>query len=278
MSTENVKILLRRGFRDEITSATLETGEMGFTTDTNQLYIGTDRPFNEIQFDPFVNAHGIVQTWLDTSGDNPFADAGLVIDEDLVIRNIPTVLDAAGNPINGTNTLLTAMSSSSEFHIDYARPKGYVEVVTENSFTQLFADQHLSSLDTATGVRPSLFRKSLKTETGTFLRYNKGVCTTFFIDYYLVQTKVQTDGTEKKFLRVGQIKVINGVPQGIDQVKLTDDNTEMWQDNSDDIADLDEFSNIEFDTVIDGDNIEINFTQGTGFETEISYTVKRWSM
>ena len=52
----------------------------------------------------------------------------------------------------------------------------------------------------------------------------------------------------------------------------------MWQDNSDDIADLDEFSNIEFDTVIDGDNIEINFTQGTGFETEISYTVKRWSM
>ena len=62
MSTENVKILLRRGFRDEITSATLETGEMGFTTDTNQLYIGTDRPFNEIQFDPFVNAHGILQT------------------------------------------------------------------------------------------------------------------------------------------------------------------------------------------------------------------------
>ena len=33
-----------------------------------------------------------------------------------------------------------------------------------------------------------------------------------------------------------------------------------------------------FITVIDGDNIEINFTQGTGFETEISYTVKRWSM
>ena len=137
----------------------------------------------------------------------------------------------------------------------------------------MFADQHLSSLDTATGVRPSLFRKSLKTETGTFLRYNKGVCTTFFIDYSLVQT----DGTSK-FLRVGQIKVINGVPQGINKIKLTDDNTEMWQDTTDDIADLDEFSNIEFDTVIDGDNIEINFTQGTGFETEISYTVKRWSM
>ncbi|MDC1446635.1 hypothetical protein N8344_01525 [bacterium] len=112
--------------------------------------------------------------------------------------------------------------------------------------------------------------------TGTFLRYNKGVCTTFFIDYSLVQTY----GTSK-FLRVGQIKVINGVPQGINQVKLTDDNTEIWQDNGDGIVEetnKNEFSNIEFSASIVGDNLEINYAQDENCTTEISYVVKRWSM
>ena len=259
MSTENVKILLRRGFRDEIASTTLDTGEPGFATDTNQLFIGIDSAINEVVFDTFANAQAIVQSWLDTYS----AEPGLIIDEDLVIRDVLNV-----------DALLDAMITDSAFNVaNFARSRENVEVITENSFNQLFADQHLSSLDSSLGIRPSLSRKSLTTETGTFLRYNKQICTTFFIDYSLVQI----DGTSK-FLRVGQIKVINGVPQGINQVKLTDDNTEMWQDNSDDIADLDEFSNIEFDTAINGDNIEINFTQGTGFETEISYTVKRWSM
>jgi hypothetical protein len=261
------------------------------------------------------------------------------------------------NPIGSVNDNDTeqtiSITDSSDFSAGYlGRPRTNVEVVTENTFNQLFADQHLSSLDVALGTRPSLFRKTLKqrihspdklkfgleykildvgtntdaqlnwntvagttgvtyavddtftavdqvvmetgqgsalTTQGTFLRYNKHICTTFFIDYSLVQTKVQTDGTEKKFLRVGQIKVINGIPQGIDRVKLTDDNTEMWQDTSDDtIAGLDEFSNIEFESAIEkilvdgeeiiGDNIEINFTQNENFTTEVSYTVKRWSM
>jgi hypothetical protein len=259
MSTENVKILLRRGFRDEIASTTLDTGEPGFATDTNQLFIGIDSAINEVVFDTFANAQAIVQSWLDTYS----AEPGLIIDEDLVIRDVLNV-----------DALLDAMITDSAFNVaNFARSRENVEVITENSFNQLFADQHLSSLDSSLGIRPSLSRKSLTTETGTFLRYNKGVCTTFFIDYSLVQT----DGTSK-FLRVGQIKVINGVPQGINQVKLTDDNTEIWQDDTDGIAEVDEFSNIEFDTAINGDNIEINFTQGAGFETEISYTVKRWSM
>jgi hypothetical protein len=259
MSTENVKILLRRGFRDEIASTTLDTGEPGFATDTNQLFIGIDSAINEVVFDTFANAQAIVQSWLDTYS----AEPGLIIDEDLVIRDVLNV-----------DALLDAMITDSAFNVaNFARSRENVEVITENSFNQLFADQHLSSLDSSLGMRPSLSRKSLTTETGTFLRYNKQICTTFFIDYSLVQT----DSTSK-FLRVGQIKVINGVPQGINQVKLTDDNTEMWQDNSDDIAGLDEFSNIEFDTAINGDNIEINFTQNENFITEVSYTVKRWSM
>ena len=273
MSTENVKILLRRGLREEITTTTLDIGEMGFANDTNQLYIGIDPngdSIDEIQFDPFANAHAVIQDWLD-GVDNP--EPGLIVDEDLVIRNVTDV-----------DTLLTAMMESQEFHVyEFARARQHVEVVTENSFNQLFADQHLSSLESTTGKRSSLFRKPLNGEVdpvgdptkllGTFLRYNKQICTTFFIDYSLVQTS-----DASKFLRVGQIKVINGVPQGIDQVKLTDDNTEMWQDDSDGIAEVDEFSNIEFSTTINGDNLEINFTQDTGFTTEVSYTVKRWSM
>ena len=80
------------------------------------------------------------------------------------------------------------------------------------------------------------------------------------------------------YVRVGQIKVINGVPQGINQVKLSDDNTEIWQDDGDNIAEPDEFSNINFDAVIDGDDIKFNYTQNAGFETDISFTVKRWTM
>lgn len=271
MSTENVKILLRRGFRDEITSATLETGEMGFTTDTNQLFVGIDDAVNEIQFDPFANAHAVIQSWLD-SVDNP--EPGLIIDEDLVIRHVVDV-----------EALLTAMNNTAAFNVaEYGRPRKQVEVITENSFNQLFADQHLSSLDLVTGLRPSLYRKTLIGEidendpnvlTGTFLKYHRGVCTSFFIDYSLKQY----DGNVT-YVRVGQLKVINGYPMGIviNPTKLTDDNTEIWQDDSDGIAEVDEFSNIEFSTTINGDNLEINFTQDIGFTTEVSYTVKRWSM
>ena len=260
MSTENVKILLRRGFRDEITSATLETGEVGFTTDTNQLFVGIDDAINEIQFDPFANAHAIIQSWLD-SVDNP--ESGLVIDEDLVIRNVADV-----------EALLTAMNNTASFNVaEYGRPRKQVEVVTENSFNQLFADQHLSSLDLVTGLRPSLYRKTFTDTNGVFLKYHRDICTSFFVDYSLKQY----DGNVT-YVRVGQIKVINGYPMGIAQAKLTDDNTEIWQDDSNGIAEVDEFSNIEFSASITGDNLEINFTQNENFTTEVSYTVKRWSM
>tara|TARA_Y100000389_G_scaffold204700_1_gene258986 strand:+ start:15133 stop:15915 length:783 start_codon:yes stop_codon:yes gene_type:complete len=260
MATTNVKILLRRGLRKEISADTLATGEMGFAYDTNQLYVGIDSAINELQFDPFTNAQAVVQSWLD-SADNP--EPGLTIDEDLVIRQVSDV-----------DALITAMDTSGSFNVhEYGRARRNVEVVTENSFNQMFADQHLQSLDAATGRRSSLFNKELKTTAGTFLRYLKTDCTSFFIDYSLKQT----DGNVT-YVRVGQIKVINGVPQGINQVKLSDDNTEIWQDDGDNIAEPDEFSNINFDAVIDGDDIKFNYTQNAGFETDISFTVKRWTM
>jgi len=233
---------------------------MGFTTDTNQLFIGIDGSINEIQFDPFANAHAVVQSWLD-SVDNP--EAGLIIDEDLVIRNVIDV-----------DALIESMQNTAPFNVaEYARPRQNVEVVTENSFNQLFADQHLTSLDAVTGLRSSLFKKTFDSLNGVFLKYHRDVCTSFFIDYSLKQT----DGNAT-YVRVGQIKVINGYPMGITETKLTDDNTEIWQDDSDGEAEVDEFSNIEFTAGFSGDNLEISFTQNENFTTEISYTVKRWSM
>ena len=262
MVTQIVKLLFRRGLRNEISADTLDVGEAGFATDTNQLFLGTENAINEVVFDPFANAHAIIQSWLDDplSG-NP--EPGLTVDEDLVIRGVSDV-----------DALLAAMAASASFNVDlYARPRRNVEIVTENSFNQLFADQHLTSLDNTTGLRSSLFMKELNDENGVFLNYNKNICTTFFIDYSLKQTNdILT------FVRVGTIKVINGVPQGIAQCKLTDDNTEIWQDDSDEIAEYDEFSNIAFSCNIVGDNMEIQYTQDAGFVTEISYTVKRWSM
>ena len=167
----------------------------------------------------------------------------------------------------------------------YGRARTNVEVVTENSFNQLFADQHLTSEDEYTGVRPSLFKKVLPNLEGVFLKYDKNICTTFFIDYSLKQSKDNIT-----FLRVGQLKVINGYPHGVEQVKLTDENTEIWQDdNDDDVAPRDEFSNVAFSTAIqdinpdpaieeEGKNIFIMYTQEAGWDTEISYTIKRWTM
>ena len=68
------------------------------------------------------------------------------------------------------------------------------------------------------------------------------------------------------------------MPQGINQVKLSDDNTEIWQDDGDNIAEADEFSNITFTATIVGDDVIFKFTQDYDFETNISFTVKRWTM
>ena len=82
----NVKILLRRGKRVELSGEILSPGELGYTTDTNQLYVGIEEAINEIRFDPFANAHATIQNWID-SADCPVV--GLTIDEDLVVADIP---------------------------------------------------------------------------------------------------------------------------------------------------------------------------------------------
>jgi hypothetical protein len=259
MATTNVKILLRRGARSELSADTLLTGEMGFADDTNQLYVGIDAAIDELVFDPFANAHAVIQSYLNTYT----AEPGLIVDEDLVIRNVSDV-----------DALLLDMATNGSFNAyQFGRARRNVEVLTENSFNQAFANMHLEAHEAATGKRSDLFKKSLATTSGTFLKYAKTDCTTFFIDYSLKQV-----GTTDTFVRVGTIKVINGVPQGITQVKLADDNTEIWQDDGDGTAEADEFSNIEFISVIDGDDIKINYTQDANFSTEISYTVKRWTM
>ena len=82
----NVKILLRRGLRNELAGDTLSAGELGYTTDTNQLYVGVEEAINELRFDPFANAHAVIQSWLN-SADCPVAN--LTVDEDLVVADIP---------------------------------------------------------------------------------------------------------------------------------------------------------------------------------------------
>lgn len=176
------------------------------------------------------------------------------------------------------------------------RARRNVEVVTENTFNNLFADQHLTSEDAISGLRPSLFKKVFAKPEGIFLKFDKSICTTFFIDYSLKQ-KVNS----RTYLRVGQLKVINGYPHDIPEIKLTDENTEIWHDdleagNDDTIVDYyDEFSNFTFDTAIEVDAdgntaryMMIMFNQSyahlpeeqqpENVKTEVSYTIKRWTM
>jgi hypothetical protein len=256
----NVKILLRRGARSEISADTLSTGEMGFADDTNQLYVGIDAAIDELVFDPFANAHAVVQSYLDTYT----AETGLVIDEDLIIRNVSDV-----------DALLLDMATNGTFNVhQFGRARRNVEVLTENSFSQAYAGMHLQSHTAASGLRSDLFKKELNATSGTFLKYAAADCTSFFIDYSLKQV-----GSTITFVRVGTLQIINGVPQSINLTNITDTNTEIHQDlNTDTIVDPNEISNIEFTAVIDGTDIKVNYTQDVNFTTEISYTVKRWTM
>ena len=313
----NVKILLRRGLRSEISASTLDAGELGYTTDSKQLYVGTSASVDELIFDPFANAQSIVQTFLNQHT----AEPGLEIDEDLIIRSISdvpalltamttygvitagafvnakvykiktvgttdfTLIGAADNNIGTTFTATgvgtgtgTAIDTVDHFYANiFASERKNVEVLTENSFSQVYANMHLQTHTSADGKRPSLFKKELNATSGTFLKYAKTDSTSFFIDYSLKQVGTSPAIT---FVRVGRLQVINGaaVTPAIAQAKLTDNNTEIWQDDGDLIAQADEFSNIEFTSVIDGDNLKINYTQDANFTTEISYTVKRWTM
>jgi len=223
----------------------------------------------------------------------------------------------------------TSVSGSTDTKIGlFGHKRMNVEVLTEESRNQLFANQHLVSHASSTGLRSDLYKKELKVtratinattvvegkqytivsagttnftlngaanstvgtkfyansttpvgtgtveEIGTFLKYPKGDSTSFFVDYSLKQT----DSTNM-FVRVGTLRVINGVPQGITKTSITDENTEVWQDlDSDNIKDANEFSNIEFNVTLQGNNLEINYTQLASFSSEISYTVKRWTM
>jgi hypothetical protein len=314
----NVKILLRRGLRNEITADTLDAGELGYTTDTNQLFVGTADSSDEIVFDPFANAHAVIQSYLNLLS-APLN--GLEVDEDLVISistihsagafvvgteytivtpgNTDFTLIGAADSVAGTvftatgvgtgtgtakfdgvALLLADMETNGGFNVEiFGRARTNTEVLTEKSFSQLYANIHLESHAAATGLRSDLFKKELNandTTEGTFLKYAASDSTSFFIDYSLKQTD-----TTNTFVRVGTIRVINGeaiTPPLTGLVKLTDDNTEIWQDDGDGTAEADEFSNIEFTSVIDGTDMKINYTQDANFTTEISYTVKRWTM
>ena len=149
-----------------------------------------------------------------------------------------------------------------------------VEVLTEESRNQLFTNQHLKSYSASTGLRSDLYKKELAGTSGTFLSYVAAEATSFFIDYSLKQV-----GSSITFVRTGTVRMINGVPQAINLAKLTDTNVEVHQDtDSDSVVDANEMSNIVFAAAIDGSNIKINYTQDVNFTTEISYTVKRWTM
>lgn len=183
-------------------------------------------------------------------------------------------------------TYAYSILGKSEFSVGYlGRARRNVEVITENSFNQLFADQHLSAQDSASGLRPSLFRKVFVEEDGVFLKFNKNINSVFFVDYSLKQIV-----GNRTFLRVGQLKIINGYPHNIPEIKLTDENTEIWHDNlptgdADTIEDYDEFSNIAFETAVGEDqfgnetnDMLIIYRQDVGTTTEVSYTIKRWTM
>ena len=280
MATTNVKILLRRGLRSEIGPDTLMTGELGFADDTNQLFIGIDTAIDEVQVDAFANAQATVQSVLDLYTTEP----GLIIDEDLIIRRVDDV---------------DALVSYLQTHVsDYAYHRQNLEVLTEDSYMQLYAYRHLKKFQAVEGLRSSMFTRTINDTSGTFLSFDSISTTALTIDYVLIQTVTDDEDPTvvNKFVRNGVIQVVNGTQHQIPKAKLTDNSTEIWQNFDNDTGDLqdtdtNEFSNISFSTelVLAGsqgtdpimpptDRLKISYTQNDNCITEINYTIKRWSL
>lgn len=256
------KILQRQGLRSELPQ--LDPGEIGFTTDTAQVFIGTDPDdstyvnANVVVIDPFPNAIQTIQTLLNFSTDyNSYSvTEGLTIETESKAKAAEIV-----NYINNNHTDAVARLES---NIEFLTSENVNDYIHPSDF-------NVNYLPSIGALRPSrsLLTKQLDSDDGgVFLEFDLGQVYHLRVTY----TLVQNDGWHRRSGVMTLMGDNSTSSDGQEYIGFEDDQLLMNAAISGDF--------IQFDAEVDTLNskIRVLFYQPTDHTTKIYYRLERWNI
>lgn len=260
------KFILRQGKRENL--PILDGGELGFTEDTGQLFVGSDPDLathinhNIITIYPFPNARNVIQGFLDSDANYDMYE----VTENLLIEvedqeKALEVIDF----INDQNAAYFGGDA-----VPVANLQRNIEIITEKNVHEYInpADHNIFYDPGLDFARPSkkLFAKELDSSMGgVFLEYDVAQVFHLKVDYVVIQD----NGWHR---RSGTISVISDNNENpMNEVGFNDEQL-LYNDaiNSDFI----EFSA----EITSGGKLRIMFDQPTSHSTKIYYRISRWNI
>ena len=252
------KILQRQGLRSEL--PTLDSGEFGFTTDTSQVFIGTDPSESTVHMvviSPFPNAQKEIQSLLNSNAS--YSD--YTVSEFLQIQT--TTQSEAADLVNFIN---------SNRPDDVARVESNVEILTNlnvNAYINPSDFNAVYNAETPLNPHRSLLTKVLNSsDAGIFLEFDFKQVFHVTVKY----TLVQNDGWHRRSGVITLLGDNSTAGDGQEYIGFDDEQTLMN-------AAIDS-GFIRFDADVDAVNnkIRILFEQPSDHTTKIYYRIERWNI
>lgn len=256
------KILQRQGLRSEL--PTLDSGEIGFTLDTAQVFIGTDPDnsayvnANVVSIDPFPNAVQEIQSLLNSSPDY----TGYVIEDGLTIETESQ--EKATEIVNYINNNRPDAVARLERNIEFLTSENVNDYIHPSDF-------NLNYSPSLGALRPSrsLLTKVLdSSDAGIFLEFDLEQVYYMTVKY----TLVQEDGWHRRSGVITLMGDNSTSGDGQEYIGFDDDQLLMNAAISGDF--------IQFEPDVDTLNskIRVLFNQPTSHETKIYYRIERWNI
>ncbi len=256
------KILQRQGLRSELPQ--LDSGEIGFTTDTAQVFIGTDPDdstyvsANVVVIDPFPNAIQIIQTLLNFSTDyNSYSvSEGLTIETESQAKAVEIV-----NYINNNHTDAVARLES---NIEFLTSENVNDYIHPSDFNVNYSP----SIGALRPSRSLLTRQLDGDDGGVFLEFDLEQVYHLRVTY----TLVQNDGWHRRSGVMTLMGDNSTSGDGQEYIGFDDDQLLMNAAISGDF--------IQFEADVDTLNskIRILFNQPLTHRTKIYYRLERWNI
>lgn len=256
------KILQRQGLRSEL--PTLDSGEIGFTLDTAQVFIGTDPDnsayvnANVVSIDPFPNAVQEIQSLLNSSPDY----TGYVIEDGLTIETESQ--EKATEIVNYINNIRPDAVARLERNVEFLTSENVNDYIHPSDF-------NLNYSPSLGALRPSrsLLTKVLdSSDAGIFLEFDLEQVYHMTVKY----TLVQEDGWHRRSGVITLMGDNSTSGDGQEYIGFDDDQLLMNAAISGDF--------IQFEADVDTLNskIRVLFNQPTSHETKIYYRIERWNI
>lgn len=252
------KILQRQGLLSEL--PVLDSGEFGFTTDTSQVFIGTDPAVSTVYtvvITPFPNAQHAIQSLLNSN-------------EDYAHHVVSDFLQIQVSTQNEAVDLVNFINSNRPD--DVARVESNVEIITNLNINEYINPSDFNSVynaETPLNPQRSLLTKVLDgSDAGVFLEFDFKQVFHLCVKY----TLVQNDGWHRRSGVITLLGDNHTATNGQEYIGFEDDQTLMNAAISGDF--------IQFDADVDTVNkkIRVLFEQPSGHETKIYYRIERWNI